>query len=411
MPSLRLFVACALRHSAAQSPSELVYRGAEAFEAAGACSKQCSFSYVNESVRLFDQAGALGYPFSELWQRGISLYYVERFDDGSEQFRRDVAANPNDTEESIWAFACEAQSAGFEKARDQMLVVANETRPYMSTIYSLFRGDGTVNEFDVASKVVDPDSPTVDAAYYAFYLGLFEEARGNMEKARAWIERLASSKYAKSSVCTVDDYVDCVGVFARVQAQLRGWLNTTADELEEQGEDAFKAGDVKRSLQLFDQAIKSGYEETIFWQRGISLYYVGEYKDCSKQFHDNYKVLGKHHDAEESVWAFICEAQINGFKKAQEQMLVIVNETRPYMQTVYELFRGRVRIDQAEKIALESPLQDAFYYSLYLGLFEEAAGNVSDARAWISRAARSEYVTTGDDYMGAVAIVHAKVRG
>jgi hypothetical protein len=33
-----------------------------------------------------------------MWQRGLSLYYVERFADGAKQFRDDVAVNPNDTE-------------------------------------------------------------------------------------------------------------------------------------------------------------------------------------------------------------------------------------------------------------------------------------------------------------------------
>jgi hypothetical protein len=39
------------------------------------------------------------------------------------QFRDDVAVNPNDTEESIWAFLCEAQLEGPDAARSKMLVV------------------------------------------------------------------------------------------------------------------------------------------------------------------------------------------------------------------------------------------------------------------------------------------------
>ena len=37
-----------------------------------------------------------------LWQRGLSLYYAERFDECAEQFAVDVAVNPDDTEEQIW---------------------------------------------------------------------------------------------------------------------------------------------------------------------------------------------------------------------------------------------------------------------------------------------------------------------
>ncbi|KAM0867904.1 hypothetical protein ACQ4PT_041671 [Festuca glaucescens] len=56
-----------------------------------------------------------------LWQRGLSLYYLDRFEDAAEQFRLDVAENPNDTEESIWCFLCEAQLYGVEEARKRFL--------------------------------------------------------------------------------------------------------------------------------------------------------------------------------------------------------------------------------------------------------------------------------------------------
>jgi hypothetical protein len=39
------------------------------------------------------------------------------FEEGAEQFRLDVAENPDDTEESIWCFLCEAQLYGTEEAR------------------------------------------------------------------------------------------------------------------------------------------------------------------------------------------------------------------------------------------------------------------------------------------------------
>ncbi|QHN86784.1 uncharacterized protein DS421_16g549280 [Arachis hypogaea] len=53
--------------------------------------------------------------FQGLW--GLSLYYLDRFEEGAEQFRLDVAQNPNDTEESICCFLCEAQLYGVDEAR------------------------------------------------------------------------------------------------------------------------------------------------------------------------------------------------------------------------------------------------------------------------------------------------------
>ena len=62
-----------------------------------------SAGQVEESIALFDSVIAAN-PNSKpyLWQRGLSLYYADRFKDGAEQFATDVAVNPNDTEESIW---------------------------------------------------------------------------------------------------------------------------------------------------------------------------------------------------------------------------------------------------------------------------------------------------------------------
>lgn len=55
----------------------------------------------------------------------------------------DVAVNPNDTEESIWAFLCEAQLIGPEAARQQMLKVGRDSRSVMRAAYEAFeRGSG-----------------------------------------------------------------------------------------------------------------------------------------------------------------------------------------------------------------------------------------------------------------------------
>lgn len=58
-----------------------------------------------------------------LWQRGLSLYYAGDYAAAAAQFRRDVAANPNDTEEAVWAFLAEAQLEGPQAAREKFLQV------------------------------------------------------------------------------------------------------------------------------------------------------------------------------------------------------------------------------------------------------------------------------------------------
>jgi hypothetical protein len=65
----------------------------------------------------------------------LHCYTLRRFAEGAEQFRRDVAVNPNDTEEAVWAFLCEARTLGFEQARARLLKVGRDSRPYMRTAY------------------------------------------------------------------------------------------------------------------------------------------------------------------------------------------------------------------------------------------------------------------------------------
>jgi hypothetical protein len=64
-------------------------------------------------------------------------------EDGAAQFRKDVAVNPNDTEEAIWAFLCEAKTLGFDKARARILRVGKDPRGYMREAYALFDGTGS----------------------------------------------------------------------------------------------------------------------------------------------------------------------------------------------------------------------------------------------------------------------------
>jgi hypothetical protein len=60
---------------------------------------------VKGSIQKFDGSvppGSKAY----LWQRGLSYYYDEEFEKGSQQFRDDVLRSPLDVEEIVWDIAC-----------------------------------------------------------------------------------------------------------------------------------------------------------------------------------------------------------------------------------------------------------------------------------------------------------------
>lgn len=147
-----------------------------------------------------------------LWQRGLSLYYLNRFEEGAEQFRLDVAANPNDTEESIWCFLCEAQLYGVEEARRQFLEVGQDPRPIMHQAYNLFKDGGDPD------KLVTTFSHGRENEYFyaSLYAGLFYESQNDMDAAKLNILAACRSPYGSSS----DDYMASL---AKVHCLCRNW--------------------------------------------------------------------------------------------------------------------------------------------------------------------------------------------
>ncbi|CAE7394591.1 unnamed protein product [Symbiodinium natans] len=186
------------------NPFLLVQEGEEAFKK----------NKVEESVELFDKAAQSGYPKARLWQRGLSLYYAKDFQSGSEQFRKDVEMNPNDTEESIWAFLCEAQLLGFQQARRQILTVGVDPRPVMRTAMALFRGDDDAKSIAALEDL--SAGGRSDVFYSCLYLGLFYEAKGDTENARRYLLKATSCKYGATST-------DYMADLARVHVARRGW--------------------------------------------------------------------------------------------------------------------------------------------------------------------------------------------
>ncbi|XP_039156160.1 uncharacterized protein LOC104417708 [Eucalyptus grandis] len=152
---------------------------------------------------------------AHLWQRGLSLYYLNRFKEGAEQLRIDVAQNPNDTEESIWCFLCEAQLYGVDEARKRFLEVGRDPRPVMLEAYNLFK-DGGDPEKLVAGFLDGWDS---EYFYASLYAGLYYEAENKPEGAKRCIIAACQSPYGARS----DDYMASL---AKVHCLCRDWSST-----------------------------------------------------------------------------------------------------------------------------------------------------------------------------------------
>jgi len=174
---------------------------------------------VEESLQDFDAALKISPEMRPyLWQRGLSMYYVSSYEEGAKQFRDDVAVNPSDTEEAIWAFLCEAQLMGAERARSQFLQVGRDSRPVMRAAYECFRS-GTSPDAILAAAAAGMQTGGHDAFYSQLYVGLWYEAHNQPEEACKAILSAIATPYARLS----GDYMASLG---KVHAVRRGWIQS-----------------------------------------------------------------------------------------------------------------------------------------------------------------------------------------
>src|SRR5947209_5604591 len=95
---------------------------------------------ITESLADFDKQIELDLKAGPAhWRRGLTLYYADKFADGVAQFTTSDKEEPNDVENAVWHFLCNAKVKGLEKARGDMLKVKKDPRgEYMMKIYQLF---------------------------------------------------------------------------------------------------------------------------------------------------------------------------------------------------------------------------------------------------------------------------------
>lgn len=185
----------------------------------------------------------------------------------------------------------------------------------------------------------------------------------------------------------------------------------TPNQLFRQGVEAFYAAKPQESVTAFDKLIALAPEsKPQLWQRGLSLYYTGDYKAGREQFEVHQTVNPA--DVENAAWHFICVARAENVEAARKALIPIEGDSRIPMKEVHELFAGKGS-EEAVLKAAESGEGDALrnhrcYAHLYLGLYFEALGDEAKAKAHMLKASQDYSM---DHYMGTCAQVHVKVRG
>jgi lipoprotein NlpI len=149
---------------------------------------------VKESVIGFDRVAALAPDAApQLWQRGIALYYVGRYDDCRKQFESHRTVNPNDVENPAWHFLCVAHAESPQRARAALLPVGPDQRSPMREIYEMFKGALT------PEAVLKAGTQSLSARFFAeLYVGLYYEATGNTSAGTAHLKAAAAGEFARA---------------------------------------------------------------------------------------------------------------------------------------------------------------------------------------------------------------------
>ncbi|KAI3883914.1 hypothetical protein MKX03_017377 [Papaver bracteatum] len=175
------------------------------------------------------------------------------------------------------------------------------------------------------------------------------------------------------------------------------------------GMDLFRQGDVLGSLAEFERAIElDPRQKAYLWQRGLTLYYLNRFEEGAEQF--SLDVAQNPNDTEESIWCFLCEAQLYGEDEARKKFLEVGVDPRPVMRQAYSMFKDGGDPEKLASAFLRGKEHERFYASLYAGLYYESQNNPEAAKVHILAACQSPYGSRADDYMAALAKVHALCR-
>ena len=174
---------------AGQDPRSILDRAVDDF----------SSGRLTDAAAGFDEVAALVPSVApQLWQRGIALYYVGRFEDCRRMFESHRTVNPNDVENAAWHFLCVARSESPSAARMALLPVGPDGRAPMTEIYQMFEGSLTPAEVLTAGEGLMGGARDRAIFYAHMYVGLYYEAVGNEAGAREHILAASAAEYARS---------------------------------------------------------------------------------------------------------------------------------------------------------------------------------------------------------------------
>ena len=178
------------------------------------------------------------------------------------------------------------------------------------------------------------------------------------------------------------------------------------------GVEAFYAAKPAESVAAFDRLIAIQPElAPQLWQRGLSLYYAGDFAGGRKQFEIHQGANPQ--DVENAAWHFACVARVAGVDAARAALIPIAADRRIPMAEIHAVYAGTgsaaAVLAAAERAGDDATRRNQQCYAhLYLGLLDEVSGRTEPARDHLRKAAIDYRM---EHYMGVVAQVHVRLRG
>jgi len=152
---------------------------------------------IAESLADFDECLKLNPRMApSFWQRGLTLYYAGKFQQGREQFEIHRTVNPNDVENPFWHFLCVAKLEGVEIAQENILPCGLDARPPLMDILDLIHGKKSFDEVSAAIAAMEklPNRDPSALFYGNYYLGLYLDALGQIDKAEEFLAKSVAEK-------------------------------------------------------------------------------------------------------------------------------------------------------------------------------------------------------------------------
>ena len=184
MTRLGLVLALALSVAlAAQSPQDYVDRAVTAFERGRHAEALAAF---DDLIKLIPDVRP------ELWQRGIILYDLGRYQECAAQFAAFHTLSPEDVENAAWHFFCTAKAESLAAARKALFKAGPDPRVMRMEIYAMLTGTIT------PEQVIERAGGLPIAEFYAhLYVGLYLEVQSDTKAALPHLIEAAHPRLAE----------------------------------------------------------------------------------------------------------------------------------------------------------------------------------------------------------------------